>query len=257
MPGTGIRLVPVGQLAMRDRRSILEAPVKWGEEETLWRFNWEGGGESYACWVGGEGQTARSWRPMLQEEVNIREGMSRARERVMAAVLGGGAGLPDDSANADRTIAGFRRRALAQAIDAVGLPLGFVAASGGSFLVLQEFSTIDPTVLITAAVLIGVAGYFWWWFASLKMGQTPGKQLVGIKVARVKGQRVGLGFMFLREFILKALLLGSLAYFSFGLTLAVDNLWPLWDRSGLKQTLHDKLLGTVVVESVRRNEDVE
>ncbi len=194
---------------------------------------------------------------MLQEEVNIREGMSRAGERVMAAVLGGGAGQADDVANAEWIIAGLGRRALAQIIDGIGLPLGFVAASGGSFLVLQDFSTVDPTVLITTAVLMGLAGYFWWWFISLKKGQTPGKQIVGIKVARVRGQRVGLGFMFLREFILKALLLGSLAYFSFGLTLAVDNLWPLWDRSGLKQTLHDKVLGTVVVESVRRDEDGE
>ena len=194
---------------------------------------------------------------MLQEEVNIREGMSRARERVMAAVLGVDAGQAEAAANAEWIIAGFGRRALAQIIDAIGMPLGLVAASGGSFLVLQEFSTVDPTILIATAVLMGLAGYFWWWVASLKKGQTPGKQLVGIKVARVKGQKVGLGFMFLREFILKALLLGALAYFSFGLTFAVDNLWPLWDRSGLKQTLHDKLLGTVVVESIRRDEDAE
>ena len=194
---------------------------------------------------------------MLQQEVNIWEGMSRARERVMAAVLGGGAGQADDEANADWAIADFRRRVVAQIIDAIGLPLGFVAASSGSFLVLLEFSTVDPTILITTAVLMGLAGYFWWWFTSLKMGQTPGKQLVGVKVAKVKGQRVGLSFMFLREFILKALLLGSFAYFSFGLSFAVDNLWPLWDRSGLKQTLHDKMLGTVVVESIRRDEDAE
>ena len=194
---------------------------------------------------------------MLQEEVKIREGMSRARERVIAAVLGGGTGQANGPANAEWAIAGFERRALAQAIDAVGLPLGFVAASGGSFLLLREFSTVDPTVLITTAVLMGLAGYFWWWFASLKMGQTPGKQLVGIKVARVNDQRVGLAFMFLREFILKALLLGALAYFSFGLTFVVDSLWPLWDRSGLKQALHDKMLGTVVVESIRRDEDAE
>ena len=30
-PGLVIRLVPVGQLAWRDRRSILEALVRWGE----------------------------------------------------------------------------------------------------------------------------------------------------------------------------------------------------------------------------------
>ena len=194
---------------------------------------------------------------MLQEEVNIREGMSRVCKRVIVAVLGADVGQAEAAANAEWIIAGFGRRALAQIIDAIGLPLGFVAASGGSFLVSREFSTVDPTVLITTAVLMGLAGYFWWWVASLKKGQTPGKQLVGIKVARVKGHEVGLAFMFLREFVLKALLLGALAYFSFGLTFVVDSLWPLWDRSGLKQTLHDKMLGTVVVESIRRDEDAE
>ena len=186
---------------------------------------------------------------MLQEEIRIREGMSRLRDRVIGAVLGD---VEEAAAERDWVVASFGRRVAAQVIDGIGLPAGFVAGGVGMFFMLRAYSNIDETVLVAAVGTTTVLLYLWWWVAALSTAQTPGKRLLGLETARVSGQKVGVTFMFVREFILKALLLGALAYFSFGVSFAVDNLWPLWDRSGRKQTLHDKLLGTVVIKAEGR-----
>jgi hypothetical protein len=48
--------------------------------------------------------------------------------------------------------------------------------------------------------------------------------------------------MFLREFVVKGLLFGSvLSLISGGLVWILDYLWALWDSSGYTQTLHDKV----------------
>ena len=36
---------------------------------------------------------------------------------------------------------------------------------------------------------------------------------------------------------------------TFGIAWLVDYLWPLWDRAEKMQTLHDKMLGTIVVRN--------
>ena len=186
---------------------------------------------------------------MLQEEIRIREGMSRLRDRVIGAVLGD---VEEPAAERHWVVASFGRRVAAQVIDGIGLPAGFVTGGVGMFFMLRAYSNIDETVLVAAVGTTTVLLYLWWWVAALSTAQTPGKRLLGLETARVSGQKVGVTFMFVREFILKALLLGALAYFSFGVSFAVDNLWPLWDRSGRKQTLHDKLLGTVVIKAEGR-----
>ena len=92
-------------------------------------------------------------------------------------------------------------------------------------------------------------GYFMWWLFALGRGQTPGKQIVGIRVIFDNGESCGWGYTFLREFVLKFLLLGLLSITTLGAARVVNYLWPLWDRAKMRQTLHDKLLGTVVVRS--------
>ncbi|MYE55207.1 MAG: RDD family protein [Chloroflexi bacterium] len=100
------------------------------------------------------------------------------------------------------------------------------------------------------AVLIGVAiGYIVWWLIALGRGQTPGKQILGIRVIKDDGEPSEWGYTFLREFVVKFLLLGFLSQVTFGIAWLVDYLWPLWDRADKMQTLHDKMLGTLVVRS--------
>ena len=80
-------------------------------------------------------------------------------------------------------------------------------------------------------------------------GQTPGKQLVGNYAAGVADpfRPLSWGYMFLREFVIKGLLFGFvLALVSSGIVWALDYLWALWDGSGHRQTLHDKVVGSSI-----------
>jgi uncharacterized RDD family membrane protein YckC len=72
-------------------------------------------------------------------------------------------------------------------------------------------------------------------------GQTIGKRAVGIKVVdATTGGPVGFGKAFAR-----ALIQGATALIC-GLFWLLDHLWPLWDER--KQALHDKAVGSIVVE---------
>ena len=84
-------------------------------------------------------------------------------------------------------------------------------------------------------------GYLIWWLIVLARGQTPGKQLVGIRVWDARGTPAGWGRTFLREFIAKLITHLALGWFFY-----IDTLWMLWDRD--RQALYDKLAGTVVVD---------
>ena len=59
------------------------------------------------------------------------------------------------------------------------------------------------------------------------------------------GEIFGLGMMFVREFLVKALLFGLLYSLALSVLFFLDNLWPLWDRDN--QTLHDKIVGSYMV----------
>ena len=130
---------------------------------------------------------------------------------------------------------------------AMALILKVVLSGVGSVFDIPDWSARTGTIV---AVLIGVAiGYIVWWLIALGRGQTPGKQIVGIRVIKDDGSPSGWGYTFLREFVIKFLLLGFLSQVTFGIAWLVDYLWPLWDRSKKMQTLHDKLLGTIVVRN--------
>jgi uncharacterized RDD family membrane protein YckC len=76
-------------------------------------------------------------------------------------------------------------------------------------------------------------------------GQTVGMMAVGIKVVRDgSSEALGYGKALVRalvEQVFRATLLGIIL----GLVWLLDMLWPLWDKK--RQTLHDKVVGTVVV----------
>ncbi|MER5862641.1 RDD family protein [Kitasatospora sp. NPDC002040] len=86
--------------------------------------------------------------------------------------------------------------------------------------------------------LIGVLGGFWLIYQVGKTGQTPGRKMVNIRVVReTDGQPIGFGMAFVRQ----------LCHIVDELVCCLGFLWPLWDAK--KQTLSDKIVGTVVVKS--------
>jgi uncharacterized RDD family membrane protein YckC len=77
-------------------------------------------------------------------------------------------------------------------------------------------------------------------------GQTWGKQIVGISAVRDVGQPFDFGNAFLREFVIKGLLFGTVGGWFFGIPTLLDYLWPLWDDEN--RCLHDMVAKTHVVK---------
>ena len=113
--------------------------------------------------------------------------------------------------------------------------------NGGVLLIV-----LIAVVLVSLALLVG---YAVWWLLALRGGQTPGKQLVGIRVIRDDGSPSDWAHTFLREFVIKWLLGGFLSGMTGGIYWIVDYLWPLFD--GNRQALHDKMVSTLVVQDRR------
>lgn len=92
--------------------------------------------------------------------------------------------------------------------------------------------------------LIGVTlgiGYFIWSIFTFRKGQTPAKQLLGMRVVRLSNSYATRYWgTFLREGIAKPVV-GVLAWATAGIV----NFWLLWDKDN--QELWDKFIGTVVV----------
>ena len=102
--------------------------------------------------------------------------------------------------------------------------------------------------LVSALILIFTLfiGWLIWWFIVAPRGQNPGKAVVGIRVIRTNGDAVRTGGMFVRG--LAGILAGIIPFY-------LDELWILWDRDA--QTLHDKLVNTVVVRAKGSEKIVE
>lgn len=98
---------------------------------------------------------------------------------------------------------------------------------------------------VTLVPLTLFVGYLIWWLIVLANGQTPGKQLVGIRVMKETGEPSGWGLTFVRQFVVQGLVIGILSALTSGIVFAVNYLLPLFDKN--KQALHDKMVATVVV----------
>ena len=121
-------------------------------------------------------------------------------------------------------------------------PEGIRAAGLGQRLL----ALVLDSILVPLTLFVG---YLLWWLIVLDRGQTPGKQLVGIRAMGQDGSAVRWGWMFLREFGVKGIVFSLLAAFTISVVWVLDYLWAFWDRD--RQTLHDKLVGTVVVQGPR------
>jgi uncharacterized RDD family membrane protein YckC len=150
----------------------------------------------------------------------------------------------------------------------IGLVVGLLFGGGTGFNFLN-FNTTTPTLntgaylaysVLTTAIQMGYYIYFY-----STTGQTLGKKVMGVRVIRrdqrpldiqtgVRRMAIGIGLGVLGMLITainsstaSAGALGIFGLLALGLSLInlLDYLWPLWDRE--RQTLHDKIANTVVV----------
>lgn len=144
--------------------------------------------------------------------------------------------------------ASWGQRVVATLWDALYLWPGWVAIVAGTILVLTaargaEAGESIPAVAIVGLLLIpvGTVLVIWRTITNLMLrqgrtGYTYGKAKVGVRVVReLDGQPAGVGSAVGRYFLHS--IINSAAY--------IDYLWPLWDAK--RQTITDKLLGTVVI----------
>ncbi len=115
-------------------------------------------------------------------------------------------------------------------------------------------------------------GWLIWLAIVAPHGQSPGKSLLGLYIVRTTGEQADAAYVWLREFgwdaaigvaaVALLALLGAVAgtveellFLWLWLTVLFwavslfDAAWLLWDRD--RQTLHDKILNTLVVERAR------
>jgi len=99
--------------------------------------------------------------------------------------------------------------------------------------------------LLLFLVTLGI-GWLIWTLIILGRGQTPAKQILNMRVVNTEsGQSPGWGLMFVREFLLKGVVMSIVVSVTFGLGLILY-FWLTWDDKN--QELWDKVLSTVVVD---------
>jgi uncharacterized RDD family membrane protein YckC len=120
-----------------------------------------------------------------------------------------------------------------------GFPVGIRLSSAGRRLgaYLLDFVLLFVTLFI---------GYLIWVLIVWGRGQTPGKQLLGMRVVMFnETRRANWGTMFLRDFVYKGIVFGIIATITFGIGYILW-LWLLWDKNN--QELWDKMAGTIVID---------
>lgn len=163
-------------------------------------------------------------------------------------------------------LAGFWVRVAASLIDAFVQLLGMLPYLIGLVMLIEAkgaganiYQSADPTrqadrvTVLTGVGLMVLGGILsmviWIWNRVVQQGRTGqsiGKAALGIVLVSARtGTPIGAGSAFLREVV---------HYVVDGL-LYIGYLWPLWDRR--KQTLGDKVVGTVVAKDVRRPQSDE
>jgi uncharacterized RDD family membrane protein YckC len=137
-------------------------------------------------------------------------------------------------------LASWGRRAAALLVDGVVVSAVFV----GSVLLAvatEDAETGEVPVAVGLLVIFAFLAFplLYWWLMVGRWGQTLGKMALGEKVVRAEDAGpVGYARAFGR--MATQSLLGL-----FVVPLFIAYLWPLWDRR--KQTLYDKMVGTIVV----------
>jgi len=116
-----------------------------------------------------------------------------------------------------------------------GVPQGVRLSSAG-----KRFGEHVLEIVLVFVTLI--IGWFVWSLIVYGRGQSPAKQLLGMRVVSLnQGTKTSWGMMFLREIVLKPLV----TFFS-AFVLYVPLFWLLWDKDN--QELWDKAISTIVVD---------
>lgn len=102
----------------------------------------------------------------------------------------------------------------------------------------RMFANILDAVLFLLTLIIG---YIIWWLIVLGRGQTPGKQLLGIRAVKRDGDRSGWGNTFIRE-VVKAVA------HSFVIGFFADVILLLMDDDE-HRSLSDRVANTVVIRN--------
>ena len=100
---------------------------------------------------------------------------------------------------------------------------------------------------LAAAAAFAFLVYAAWFLVALGRGQTPGKQIVGVRVIRANGEPSGWWRAFLREVVVEWIVVSTLSAMTGGIFYVVNYVWPLWDKD--RQALHDKMVETLVVDA--------
>lgn len=91
-----------------------------------------------------------------------------------------------------------------------------------------------------------IVGWFIWLAFTAKTSQTPAKRLLDVYVLDVQtGQPISAGRVWVREVLIKWLLLGAVSTITSGIAGFVNSIWVLVDKN--RQALHDKVASTIVV----------
>lgn len=99
--------------------------------------------------------------------------------------------------------------------------------------------------ILMLVLTLGI-GWLIWSLVVWGRGQTPGKQVLGMRVLDARtGRAASWGTMFLREFVVKWLLMAIIGLVTFGVGSLIAELWLLWDKDN--QELWDKVANTMVV----------
>ena len=117
----------------------------------------------------------------------------------------------------------------------------------GAIVLVGLFGLAVGWRVVVAAAALAFLIYAAWFLSALSGGQTPGKQIVGVRVIRANGEPSGWGLAFVREVIIEWVVVGFLSAMTGGIFYIVNYVWPLWDKD--RQALHDKMVETLVVEA--------
>ena len=125
--------------------------------------------------------------------------------------------------------AGFWIRLLGNLLDSVivSIPLTLIV-----FLLTGEFNKNDPVISILGVICTVAVPILW-------SGYTIGKRIVGVRIVKVNGKKLGIGAMLLR------VLVGGIVYsLTLGIALIVSLFMVVFRKD--KRSLHDLMAGTYV-----------